>query len=231
MYLKNKIFIIVCLLSVSCTNIIEDPAKKYNDEFLRNNYLKIRKKKAKHLEIARENNIYYRDEKVDLVDSKYFTPIKGTKLKKDYRDRVENTENNKKDEIKYLGSDLSIYYKERRLKDKDIIDDCDYDYGCVENIIYIEDNYPDYSKEKVMFSDIKPSEEKLYGSLELRKDKSYNYIDSAVMQENFDYIDIMNRVKKELYLKEKRQIVEKTDNNKNSIIDNIKNKFKSLFGK
>lgn len=225
---KNKIVITLFLIIIttSCSTI-DDPVKKYNDEFLKNNYLKIKNKKEKHLKIAKENEIYYRDDKTDLIDSKYYNPIRGTKLKKEYRNRlIDEDYKEKKDNIKYLDNDMSIYYRERTLKDTNITNDCD--YNCDVDIAYLENNYKDYSQSIVSFKDTEPNSEQLYGSLELRRDKSYNYIDSAVMQKNFDYIDIMNRTKKELYLKEKER-KEAEESKSNSTITNIKDKFKNLF--
>ena len=85
MYLKkNKCLLIYLLVfSTSCMRIIEDPAKKYNDEFLKNNAIKISRYKNKHLKLAENHDIYYRDNKVDLIDSKYYNATDRTKLKKE----------------------------------------------------------------------------------------------------------------------------------------------------
>lgn len=226
MCLKDSLkFFIFLLLFCSCTTVRYDPAKKYNEEFLKNNGLKIRAQKSKHMKIAKENDIYYRDNKTDLIDSKYYNSINGTKLKREYKNTGYIDEEKKKEEIKYLDSDLSICYRERKLKDSDISDSCTYNCG---DIVYLENNYKDYSKDRVNFDDVEPSREQLYGSLMLRKEKEYNYIDNITMQRNFDYIDIMNRVKREIYLKEKEE--ENRENNKNTgVVNSIKNRFRNLF--
>ncbi|MBO4956495.1 MAG: hypothetical protein J6C50_01520 [Rickettsiales bacterium] len=229
MYLENKknylLLFFVCYFCVSCARVIEDPAKRYNDEFLKNNYLKIRRKRDKHLKLAKQHDIYYRDDKTDLIDSKYYNATDGTKLKKEYRSRKYNEEEINTDKVKYLDSDLSLYYRDRRLKDTKIGDSCD--YNCDNTILYVQDNYKDYSKEKITFDDIEPTREQLYGSLALRKDKEYHYIDNTVMQKNLDYIDVMDRVKSEVYLRQKALDAE--HNRGKGTVDAIKNKFKDLF--
>ena len=231
MYLKkNKCLLIYLLLfSTSCMRIIEDPAKKYNDEFLKNNSIKIRRYKNKHLKLAEEHDIYYRDNKVDLVDSKYYNATDGTKLKKEYRSRkykekIEEKNNN----IEYLDQDLSIYYTNRTLKDVDGLVECE--YNCDNSVRYVENNHKDYSSAIVGFNDININNSYLYGNLSLRKEKDYNYVDNAVLQVNYDYIDIMNRVKEELYLKQKGKENKKMPTNKDALT-NIKGKFLNLFNK
>ena len=52
------------------------------------------------------------------------------------------------------------------------------------------------------------------------------------MQENFDYIDIMNRIKKEIYLENKKQEIQNIDKSKSrteNALTTIKNKFMNLF--
>lgn len=224
-YLKNKkssIFLLILLLTSACVRIIEDPVKKYNTEFLKNNSRRISRNKKKHLAIAKEEGIYYRNNETDKIDLKYYAAANGTKLKKSYKTKINgsNDEYSKKD-IQYLDSDLSIYYRQRNLKDKEDILLSD---DKINRIFYIQDNYFDYAKQKITFSDVEPTSEKLYGSLELRKEKEYNYISNQIIQENFDYIDIMNRVKKELYLKEK----ENSSNVKKNM-SSVKSKFLKLF--
>lgn len=209
--------------------IIEDPAKKYNEEFLKNNYMKIKRYKDKHLRLAESHNIYYRDNKVDLIDSKYYNATDGTKLKKEYRSRkYKEKQNEKQNDIEYLNQDLSIYYTNRNLKDVNDLDECE--YNCSTNIAYVENNYKDYSNSVVGFDDIKINNLYLYGDLSLRKEKDYNYVDGAVLQANFDYIDIMNRVKEELYLKQKAEEQKKNSVNVDKL-NNIKGKFLKLFDK
>lgn len=235
MYLKNKqkIFLLFCILATiltSCVSIIEDPSKKYNDEFLNKNSLKIKRQKQKHLKIARENDIYYSDDKINLVDSKYYNAMRGTSQKKNYKGKIKIENGNEtKNDIKYLNEQLSIYYSNRRLKDKDDnFIECEYD--CSENIAYLENNHNSYSKNRISFDDIQLTEEQLYGNLTLRKDKQYNQIDAITLQKEFDYIDVMNRIKNELYLKEKEKMSKNTQKY-NKTIDNVKNKFLKLFKK
>lgn len=233
MYLKrNKIILVyllicVCCFTSSCMRIIEDPAKKYNEEFLKNNYMKIKRYRDKHLKLAENYDIYYRDDKVDLVDSKYYNATDGTKLKKEYRSRKYKEEHNKKhNDIEYLNQDLSIYHTNRTLKDVDDLDECG--YNCDTDIMYVENNYKDYSSSIVSFDDVKINNMYLYGDLSLRKEKDYNYVDGAVLQANFDYIDVMNRVKEELYLRQKSEEIKKKTTNKDTL-NNIKSKFLNLF--
>lgn len=223
-----KFSFIVILFLTSC-NTVEDPSAKYNREFLKSNSPKIRRKKNKHLRIAKENNIYYTNDVSSLVDSDYYEPIRGTKLKKNFRDKKTLDDIPKAEEIKYLDSDISLYYKQRNLKDLQYYDKKNIDG---EKILYLADNYDNYLKKGVTFDDIKLDNNKLYGTIEERKDKNYNYIDSAIMQENFDYIDIMNRVKNEIYIKQKGERQKKESPEKgNSTINSVVNKFKDLFNK
>ncbi len=234
LYSKNKNYIIsiILLLSItSCVNVIESPVKKYNTEFLRTNARKINRSKNKHLALAKEQGIYYRINNTDAIDSKYYKKSNGSKLKKNYRYSEVGIDNDKEQkEIKYLGSDLSIYYKQRNLKDDNDFIKLNEDHAQL--IMYLAENYPDYSKERISFDDIKPNNDMLYGNLKLRKEKEYKYIDNQTMQENFDYIDIMNRIKKEIYLENKKQEAQSIDKSKNrteNALTTIKNKFMNLF--
>jgi hypothetical protein len=206
--------------------VVEDPAKKYNAEFLKNNSTKINRAKNKHLAKAKEHGINYRVDEIDLVDSKYYNVNVGTKSKKNYRNNNNMDEEEDRKNVDYLNSDISIYYKQRNLKDKE--DSYFDDYDDRKKIYYVEDNYPDYSKEKISFGDIEASSEKLYGSLDSRKEKEYNMVDNQTMQENFDYIDIMDRIKKEIYIKSKED-EKKTSGGTGKIIKSIREKFTSLF--
>lgn len=183
------------------------------------------KQRNKHMKIASENNIYYRDNKADLVDEEYYEPMRGTKLKREFRNKRITDEEEEQEKIKYLDSDISIYYRERTLKDPDTYYDEDN-----EEIVFLAENYGDYSEDIVSFSDVWPTSEELYGSLEFRKTKDYNYIDSDVMQENFDYIDIMNRVKNEIYLQQKEEQVAE-ERKSGGVINTVLDKFKQLFSK
>lgn len=214
-------FIIIFLLT-AC-NTIEDPVAKYNREFLRTNSNKIRRQKNKHIKIANENNIYYRDNKIDVVDSDYYEPIRGTELRKKFKDKKTMDEIEKIEDINYFDSDLSLYYRQRNLKDPQLYDDRN-----KENILFLSKNYKDYSEERVDFN-ITPDEDKLYGIIEERKEKDYNYIESSTMQKNFDYIDIMNRVKNEIYLKQKEE--ESKNKSGTGVVNSVVNRFKNLFNK
>lgn len=214
-------FIIIFLLT-AC-NTIEDPVAKYNREFLKTNSNKIRRQKNKHIKIANENNIYYRDNKIDVVDSDYYEPIRGTELRKKFKDKKTMDEIEKIEDINYFDSDLSLYYRQRNLKDPQLYDDRN-----KENILFLSKNYKDYSEERVDFN-ITPDEDKLYGTIEERKEKDYNYIESSTMQKNFDYIDIMNRVKNEIYLKQKEE--ESKNKSGTGVVNSVVNRFKNLFNK
>ena len=223
MFLKISVLFLVLL--TSCRNVVESPVAKYNREFLKKNSMKIMKQRNKHMKIASENNIYYRDNKADLVDEEYYEPMRGTKLKREFRNKRITDEEEEQEKIKYLDSDISIYYRERTLKDPDTYYDEDN-----EEIVFLAENYGDYSEDIVSFSDVWPTSEELYGSLEFRKTKDYNYIDSDVMQENFDYIDIMNRVKNEIYLQQKEEQVAE-ERKSGGVINTVLDKFKQLFSK
>lgn len=225
MLLKCNIFIIILLFFLNACGTIEDPVTKYNKEFLKTNSMKIRRQKTKHLKIANENNIYYRENKTDLVDADYYEPIRGTKLKRDFKNKKTIEDIPDIEDIDYMDSDLSLYYRQRNLKDTQYYDDDN-----SQKILYLAENYKDYSKERVDFVDIEPTSDKLYGTIKERKDKNYNYIDSPVMQENFDYIDIMNRVKNEIYLKQKEEESKKKANT-GGVVNSVVNKFKNLFNK
>ena len=226
MYLKTKIFVFLFFVLTSCHNVIESPVAKYNREFLKKNSMKIAKQKSKHKKIASENSIYYRDNKVDMVDEYYYEPIRGTKLKKEYRGK-KTLEDYEQNNIEYMDSDLSLYYKQRNLKDFDTYSDDN-----SREVLFLAENYKDYTKESMSFDDIQPTSEQLYGSIQERKEKDYNYIESDVMQKNFDYIDVMNRVKNEIYLKQKdEQQRKERESGGGGVINSVVDRFKKLFGK
>lgn len=232
LYLKSSKFVYVLAFFYlsSCVRTVDNPVKKYNSEFLRNNSNKISRSKNKHLSLAREQGIYYRVSEADAIDSNYYKGANGSKLKKNYRNNNKMNEEEKQKEIKYLDDNLSIYYKHRSLKDDSDMIKLDKDHK--EFLMYLAENYPDYSKERINFGDIEPSSEILYGDLTLRKDKDYKYIDNQTMQENFDYIDIMSRVKKQLYLEGKKREIKNNEGKKKDAegaIQSIKNKFMGLF--
>ena len=225
MFSKIKVFLLLILLLPSCRRVIESPVVKYNREFLKKNSMKIARQKSKHKKIAEQNSIYYRDNKVDLVDEYYYEPMRGTKLKKEYRGKRTLSEDENTN-VEYMDSDLSLYYKQRNLKDFDIYDDDDSN-----KILFLAENHGDYSEEGVSFTDINPTSEQLYGTIQERKEKDYNYIESDVMQENFDYIDIMNRVKNEIYLKQKEERQQRERENSGGVVNSIIDRFKKIFGK
>jgi hypothetical protein len=104
---------------------------------------------------------------------------------------------NGSDSISYNHSD-SIYYKSRKLKEE--FENSDN----LENISYLKDNYGDYSQSRIDFLGVKPNSKTLHGELKRRKDKNSSIPSSLNLQKCFDYIDVMDRVKKEIYLNQKR---------------------------
>lgn len=233
---KNKKITLIFFLSLfvlsSCAT--NNPIKKNNKAFLSKYSKKIEKSKKKHRDAAKKSGISYdKTDSLSLIDSSFYGSKIGTnKIKID----VLSTDLPFRDEddipnINYLESDLSIYYKERSLKDN--FDDLGYDFDeKSKNLRYLLNNKKDYSEAKTIFDDIEPSDKKLYGELKQRDGYGYASINNEILLVNYDYIDIMDRVKKEIYLKNKEQSkTEKPESKKHKKVDSLMDKFKSIFSK
>lgn len=232
---KNKKIILICFLYLfvlsSCAT--NNPIKKNNKAFLNKYSKKIEKSKKKHKEAAKKSGISYKKiDNINLMDSSYYTNRNGTnKIKLDVLSNDLPPKEKNEYKINYLESSLSIYYKERTLKDN--LNDLGYDFDeKSKNLRYLLNNKDDFSETKTMFYDIEPSKEKLYGELKQRDNYGYTSINNDILLVNYDYIDIMNRVKKEIYLKNKEQSkTEEPEPKKHKKVDSLKNKFKSIFNK
>jgi hypothetical protein len=187
----------------ACLDIPRDPAERYNSDFLSKNNLKIARAKKKHKKIAGEHGIIYDKEKERAIVEDDFYDQKVSAKKRNYftlRGK-KNIDNFVRDNIKYLGSDLSIYYRESRLKGGNIPDGNDKD----SSIFYLAENYAGYKQDKRAQEEIKLDEEKLYGSWETRKEKAYNRIEGEEILVSFDYINLLSKIRTEVYLNEKER--------------------------
>lgn len=236
--LKNRIISVVFLFSFSCTNN-KNPVKKNNDIFLSKYSKQIEQAKQKHLKKAKDSGINYSEKTVDdLVDSNYYKTRSSRKQILDYVSSNELRINNEdKNDPIYLKDDLSIYFRNRTLKDE--YDDLGYElYDNDEKLRYLVENKSDYSEVKTDFNSIKPTKEKLYGELKLRNNNFYSSAGADVILKNYDYLYVMDTVKKELELKNKMaQDEENIDNtnkktsNTKKVLESLKDRFKQLLGK
>lgn len=236
-YYWNKTTIVILLLLSSCSSN-KNPVKKNNDIFLSKYSKQIERAKQKHLKKAKDSGINYSEKTVDdLVDSSYY---KARNSRKQMLDYVSSNELRVKDEDKndpiYLEDDLSIYFRNRTLKDE--YDDLGYElYDDGEKLRYLIENKNDYSEVKTDFNSIRPTKEKLYGELKLRNNDFYSSAGADVILKNYDYLYVMDTVKKELELKNKAAKDEdKTDSsrktsNTKKVLDSLKSRFKELLGK
>ena len=171
----------------------------------------------------------------DLVDSSYYRTANSRKqiLDNVSSNELRNKNENKNDPI-YLEDDLSIYFRNRTLKDE--YDDLGYElYENDEKLRYLVENKNDYSEIKTDFNTIEPSRKKLYGELKLRNNDFYSSVGADVILKNYDYLYVMDTVKKELELKNKAaQEKEITDNTKKTsntkkVLESLKDRFKQLL--
>jgi hypothetical protein len=203
LFLKIKFaaaFIIVVFVT-ACTRVIVDPAKKYNDDFLAKNNLKISRLRRKHKAIAKNYGIFYDKEKerITVEDDFYKTKTSAKKRKYFVLEGKENIDKYLKENIKYLGDDISVYYRESKLKGNGDSTNKNKDF----EILYLTDNYSSYKEDRRIQKNIELDSEKLYGSWKERKEKAYNQIDGEEILVSFDYIDLLSRVRTEVYLEEK----------------------------
>jgi hypothetical protein len=183
---------------VSCGFTKKDPVKKYNSTFLEKNAAKIEKPRKKHEKLVKEvQEESHRKNSPIKPDSRTSNFMRAIKI---HRNKDTSIEQNSTIQI---DPGLSIYYRESRLKDK--ADDFDsFLLGNGNNRqSYLEENYRDYSEEKISFKNIKPTAKGLYGELKLRKEEERAIPSNLDFLKCFDYIDLMDRTKKEIYLKSK----------------------------
>ncbi|MDR0572058.1 MAG: hypothetical protein LBG48_04375 [Rickettsiales bacterium] len=185
----------------SCIKSVEDPAKAYNTQFLAKNWLKISRAKKKHKKIAKDYGIMYDKEKERAKVEKDAYKHKLTAKSRGYfvLKGEENVDNYLKENIKYLGDENTIYYKESKVIKNNLVDKRSTDDF---PILYLADNYGDYKLDKKTQKKIDVADEDLYGSWDKRKEKSYNQIDQDEILVSFDYIDLLSRVRTEVYFDE-----------------------------
>ena len=233
--LKNRTTAITFLLLFSCSGS-KDPVKKNNDIFLSKHSKQVKRAKQKHLKKAKEAGINYNKKTTeDLVDSSYYRTANSRKQILDdiSSNELRNKNENKNDPI-YLENNLSMYFENRTLKDE--YDNLGYElYDNNEKLRYLAENKSDYSEIKTDFNTIEPSKEKLYGELKLRDNNFYSSVGPDVILKNYDYLYVMDTVKKELELKNKAaQEKETTDSTKKTsntrkVLESLKDRFKQLL--
>jgi hypothetical protein len=95
---------------------------------------------------------------------------------------------------------VSIYHRARNLRERVGSPDNLFSSG----ISYLQSNHSDYSKSKIDFVGIKPSAKALHGELKLRKGRDDGVPSDVDLQKCFDYLDVMDITKKEMYLDYRR---------------------------
>jgi hypothetical protein len=181
-----------------------DPVSKYNDEFLEKNAGKVERSRKKHLRSIGERQSE-RTSRTKTVEIEPNISNEGP-----IRIRKDISLSNSGDSLDVPSYDYStsIYYKNRNLRDGL----GNFDGQLSDDIFYLKDNHDNYSQSKIDFIGIKPSTKVLHGKLKLR-DNNNNTLSNFDLQKCFDYIDIMNRKKKEMYLDYKRiEALKKTEN-------------------
>jgi hypothetical protein len=222
---RALVFSLTGLMMFSCTRIVVDPAKKYNDSFLAKNNLKISRSKRKHKTLAKGYGILYDKEKerARVEDDFYKTKVSYKKRKYFVLEGKENIDKYIKENIKYVGDDVGLYYRESKLKgDGDSTNE-----GKEFEIFYLADNYDSYKEDRKIQKAVELSEEKLYGLWNERKEKAYNQIDGEEILVSFDYVDLLSRVRTEVYLEEKNRSGE--SGNVADVISSIKDKIFGIF--
>ena len=92
-------------------------------------------------------------------------------------------------------------------------------------VAYLDENYSDYRQEQNNM-DIDISNEAIYGSLPDRKNKKYYTIDTDELLVSYDYIDLLSRVRTDIYIQQK---AEQKQQQKQEI-SNLKQKIMNMFG-
>ena len=225
---KFLLFILFICLS-SCTIIVRDPARKYNKEFLAKNKFKIRRAKNKHTEIAKEYGIYYTDDATTkLVDTEYYSSTPSTSKKKNFlvRSKSANATNIANKNMTYVGDDKTIYKRETNLKDDKLSSLKEED----DIILYLENNYDNYRTEKNINRGVALTPEQIYGTKAQIKEKPFNSIDNEELLVSFDYIDLISRIRNDIYIQEQQgNKVIGSDKKQDGVINSIKEKFMNLF--
>jgi hypothetical protein len=200
---------------------------------LAKNSLKISRAKKKHKEIAKEYGIMYdkKKERAKVEKSAYDNNSSVKNKKYFVLKGKENVDNYLKANIRYLGDADSIYYRESKLVKNSLVKD-----RITDNtpIFYLAENYENYKLDnKKTRKEVELTDEQLHGSWEERKEKAYNQIDQEDLLVSFDYIDLLSRVRNEVYLEEKKRDGAAADTADNehitSITTTIKEKIFNIF--
>ena len=238
--LKRNKFLLLFLL-IGCSR--KDPIAKVNSEFLQQYRYDISKQQKKHKVIAKENGILYFDEKeVKKEASDSFDPtdddvysvnkkivnkdlytFKGKTGKGKSNDNTEGFfDNNIPEEIR-LYKDIDGNYLDANGNKIQTSQNAE--------IYYVkDDSNKEYFKQRgVDFSDIALQDEALYGELNERKKKNYKTMNYDVVQINYDYIDTADRIKKEIFVENKKRGKKDTKEAPGLQKDTIKDKFINLF--
>jgi hypothetical protein len=214
----------------SCVKTVEDPAKAYNTQFLAKNGLKISRAKRKHKQIAKDYGIMYDKEKERAKVNKDAYDNKMTAKSRGYfrLEGKQNIDDYLKKNIQYLGDEDTIYYRESKLVKNNSADERDTDDS---PILYLANNYEDYKLDKKVQKKIEIAGKDLYGDWDERKKKSYNQIDQDEILISFDYIDLLSRVRNEVYFNEleREEGSVSIGNSIANIAASIKNKIFSIF--
>jgi hypothetical protein len=169
-----------------------DPVSRYNDEFLAKNSGRVDRSRKKYFKVSKQK------QSVSTGTNGYETSehqISGENPLKMRGDVTMAGIEDKPDPISYnYGS--SIYYRNRRLKE----DFEDLDSHLATNVLYLKDNHSDYSQSKIDFIGIKPTNKVLHGELKIRRSENHSIPNDSTLQKCFDYVDLMNRTKKEIYM-------------------------------
>jgi hypothetical protein len=226
MSLSSKISCIFLLFLPACFDVPRDPVRKYNDDFLSKNSLKIARAKNRHKQIAQKHGIIYDKDKERALVGDDFYNQKVSAKKRNYfvLEGKKNIDDFVRNNIKYLGKDLSIYHVESKLKGNNVVDEDN------ENLptFYLVENYDSYKQDKRAQEEIKLNEERLYGSWGARKEKAYNRIEGKEILVSFDYINLLSRIRTEVYLNEREQS-QSSGSTSSRIGETIKDKIFNLF--
>ena len=226
----SSIFLPLLYFSIfACVRVVEDPAKKYNKEFLSKYGMVIREPKTRHKIIANDFGIKYTENVVkNTVDAIYYDNM-SVKNKKNFvakSNRYNKTDIINKD-MEYLEQDKSIYKPESNLRENKL--DSLKETGNV--IAYLDENYSNYKQEQNNI-EIEISKDTLYGSLLERKNKKYYIIDNDELLVSYDYIDLLSRVRTDIYIQQQQeQTQQQQQSNENSLKQKILNVFSKISKK
>ena len=228
-YILSIVLFLVCFSICCCVRVVEDPAKKYNREFLSKYGMVIREPKIRHKTIANDFGIKYTEDVVkNTVDAIYYDNM-SVKNKKNFvakSNRYNKTDIINKD-MEYLEQDKSIYKPESNLRENKL--DSLKETGNV--IAYLDENYSNYKQEQNNI-EIEISKDMLYGSLSERKNKKYYIIDNDELLVSYDYIDLLSRVRTDIYIQQQQeQTQQQQQSNENSLKQKILNVFSKISKK